>query len=109
MNNQKTLLSFVLGAAAGVAAGMLLAPSTGSDTRRKIVDTANSLKNDLGGQFGDTLNKFSEIADSALATVSSYTGKTSKGGKTTGTTTGNTGNTGTTPSSTPSPNPTGQL
>jgi gas vesicle protein len=102
MNNQKTLLSFVLGAAAGVAAGMLLAPSTGSDTRRKIVDTANSLKNDLGGQFGDTLNKFSEITDSALATITSYTGKTSKGGKTTG-------NTGTTPSSTPSPNPTGQL
>jgi gas vesicle protein len=108
MNNQKTLLSFVLGAAAGVAAGMLLAPSTGTDTRKKIVDTANSLKNDLGGQFGDTLNKFSEIADSALATVSSYTGK--KGDKT-GTTGANKPSTSTptTPSSTPSPNPTGQL
>jgi gas vesicle protein len=104
MNTQKTLLSFVLGAAAGVAAGMLLAPSTGSDTRKKIVDTANSLKNDLGGQFGDTINKFSEITDSALATITSYTGK--KGGKT-GTTAGP--NKTTTTTSTPSPNPTGQL
>ncbi len=103
MNNQKTLLSFVLGAAAGVAAGMLLAPSTGSDTRKKIVDTANSLKNDLGGQFGDTINKFSEITDSALATITSYTGK--KGGKT-GT---NADTNKTTTTSTPSSNPTGQL
>ena len=104
MNNQKTLLSFVLGAAAGVAAGMLLAPSAGSDTRKKIVDTANSLKNDLGGQFGETINKFSEITDSALATITSYTGK--KGGKP-----GNTAgpNKTTTTTSTPSPNPTGQL
>jgi gas vesicle protein len=105
MNNQKTLLSFVLGAAAGVAAGMLLAPSTGSDTRKKIVDTANSLKTDLGGQFGDTLNKVSELTDSALATITSYTGK--KGGKTGGTTAGANKTTPTTPS--PSPNPTGQL
>jgi len=104
MNSQKTLLSFVLGAAAGVAAGMLLAPSTGSDTRKKIVDTANSLKNDLGGQFGDTLNKFSEITDSALATISSYAGKKEdKPANTAGTPKP------TTTTSTPSPNPTGQL
>lgn len=106
MNTQKTLLSFVLGAAAGVAAGMLLAPTTGKDTRKKIVDTANSLKNDLGGQFGDTLNKVSEITDSALATLTSISGKTSKGGKTGGSTTP--GSTTTTPSTAPT-NPAGQI
>jgi gas vesicle protein len=103
MNTQKTLLSFVLGAAAGVAAGMLLAPTTGKDTRKKIVDTANSLKNDLGGQFGDTLNKVSEITDSALATLTSI--KTAKGGKKGGSTPG-TG--ATTPSPAPT-NPAGQI
>jgi gas vesicle protein len=78
MNTQKTLLSFVIGAAAGVAAGMLLAPNNGKDTRRKIVDSATSLKNDVGTQLGDTLNKFSELTDSALATLTSYTNKAEK-------------------------------
>jgi gas vesicle protein len=75
MNTQKTLLSFIIGAAAGVAAGMLMAPTTGADTRKKIVDKANTLKNDLGGQLEETLNKFSELTDSALATISSYANK----------------------------------
>lgn len=78
MNTQKTLLSFIIGAAAGVAAGMLLAPTTGADTRKKIVDKANTLKNDLGGQLEETLNKFSELTDSALATISTYANKAEK-------------------------------
>jgi gas vesicle protein len=84
MNTQKSLLSFIIGAAAGVAAGMLIAPTTGADTRRKIADKANTLKNDLGGQFGDTLNKFSELTDSALATLTNVTGKGGKSGNTPG-------------------------
>lgn len=78
MNTQKTLLSFVIGAAAGVAAGMLLAPTTGADTRKKIADKANNLKTDLGGQLEETLNKFSELTDSALAAISTYAGKADK-------------------------------
>lgn len=70
--NQKSLLSLIVGAAAGVAAGMLLAPYAGKESRRKIAETANSLKNEFGGQLEDTLNKLSEVADSALATLSNY-------------------------------------
>jgi hypothetical protein len=40
-NNAGTaLLTFVLGAVAGVAAGMLLAPSSGQESRRKIATAA---------------------------------------------------------------------
>jgi len=42
--NQKPLLSFIIGAAAGAAAGLLLAPSTGKETRKKLADEATSLK-----------------------------------------------------------------
>lgn len=103
-DNQKTLLSFVVGAAAGVAAGILLAPYAGKDTRKKLTDTATSLKGQVGTQFEDTLNKFSELADSALAAVSTYSKQaqdiankvTKKSGNSTSASTTNTGNKGTT-------------
>lgn len=63
----------LLGAAAGLAAAMLLAPSTGMDTRKKIVDTANSLVDQFGGQLG----KISDVARSAYEKTvgSSQSGK----------------------------------
>jgi len=51
--NNGSGLSFsaiLIGAAAGVAAGMLLAPSTGTDTRKKIIDGAIALWDQVGGQ-----------------------------------------------------------
>lgn len=46
-NVAKGVLLFLSGAAAGVAAGMLIAPHKGSVTRRKIVRKANSAKDDV--------------------------------------------------------------
>lgn len=60
--NQKTLLGFMLGAAAGVAVGMLLAPFAGEENRKKLTNKANSLKN----QFKDTLDQVTEVG---LATL----------------------------------------
>lgn len=57
----------VLGAAAGVALGMLLAPNTGMDTRRRILDGANSLLDQMSGQFGG-------LTDTFKSTVSRWTG-----------------------------------
>lgn len=48
-----SFLSLLLGAAAGVAAGMLLAPGPGTDTRRKLTDTTNSWKNQLTDTLGN--------------------------------------------------------
>lgn len=43
-----SVAALLLGAAAGVAAGILLAPSSGTEIRRKIADSATSLSGQLG-------------------------------------------------------------
>jgi hypothetical protein len=53
----------LLGAAAGVAVGMLLAPSTGSDFRRKITSQANNLFDQFGGQLGSVTDVAKSILD----------------------------------------------
>ncbi len=96
-DNQSTLLSFLIGAAAGVAAGMLLAPYSGTESRKKIAQGANDLAGKVGTQWGDTAEKLSGYVDSAVTAV---TGAVNKGGKS---------NTGTTPTtaSTTTPGGTG--
>lgn len=42
----KGILSFVVGLAAGTALGILLAPASGKDTRRKIMEEADRLIED---------------------------------------------------------------
>jgi gas vesicle protein len=42
-SNGKTILALLLGAAAGAALGILLAPDKGSETRRKLTESANRL------------------------------------------------------------------
>jgi ferritin-like metal-binding protein YciE len=62
-----SVTGLLLGAAAGIAVGMLLAPSAGTDTRRKFMDGANSLVNQLGGQF-------STIADAVRPFIDKFAG-----------------------------------
>jgi len=42
-NFSKVMLSFIVGALAGAAAGILLAPDTGKNTRKKIKDSVDDL------------------------------------------------------------------
>ena len=44
----KLILGLVGAAAAGVVVGLLLAPETGANTRKKLADTAGNLGNSLG-------------------------------------------------------------
>jgi len=74
-NNQSVLLSFIVGAAAGVAAGMLLAPYSGKESRKKIVDSAGSLGNDLSGQFNSSLDKLNELKNSVISSINDLTSK----------------------------------
>jgi len=39
----KVLLSFIVGAAAGAATGLLLAPDKGENTRKKVKESVNDL------------------------------------------------------------------
>jgi ferritin-like metal-binding protein YciE/gas vesicle protein len=64
-----SVLNLLLGAAAGVAIGMLLAPYSGTDTRRRIGDTANSwvdqlneTVNDITGTAKENVNRYSNKA-----------------------------------------------
>lgn len=65
-NDQKVVLGFLCGLAAGALAGVLLAPESGAETRKKIADKAKDLKNDLNGQLSSTFGRLSEQVNSSL-------------------------------------------
>lgn len=46
-NGQKIVISFVVGAAAGVLAGLLLAPKSGKETRQRIAQKAHEIREAL--------------------------------------------------------------
>ena len=46
-NNSKVIGALLVGAAAGAVLGILFAPEKGQDTRKKILDGANGLSDDL--------------------------------------------------------------
>lgn len=52
----KLIMGLVGAAAVGVAIGLLLAPETGADTRKKIANTAG----DWGSSLGDLFNSAKE-------------------------------------------------
>jgi gas vesicle protein len=48
----KMVIAFAAGAAAGLVAGLLLAPEKGSDTRKKIVDAGKKVSNSISEMVG---------------------------------------------------------
>lgn len=46
-NGQKILFSFLAGATAGIVAGLLLAPDSGKEIRKKIAKKASDIKGTL--------------------------------------------------------------
>lgn len=59
-NNQKVILGFLCGVAAGAIAGILFAPESGKETRKKLASKAKDLKDGLNEQLSGT---FGRIAD----------------------------------------------
>lgn len=55
MENTKIILGIALGAAAGAIAGILLAPASGKETRKKIVDTSCDWGNNIKDRFTDLM------------------------------------------------------
>lgn len=55
----------LIGLAAGVVIGVLFAPDKGSETRRKIVDKGNDLKNKFNDFVDSLADKVDDLADDA--------------------------------------------
>lgn len=68
--SEKTLLAFIAGAAAGLAAGILFAPEKGKKTRRKLSAKANELKEELKENIDS--EKIKKMANDALTEVEKY-------------------------------------
>jgi gas vesicle protein len=65
-NDQKVIIGFLCGAAAGALAGLLLAPSSGEETRKKIAEKAGELKEDLSNQLTQSFGRIQEQVSSSL-------------------------------------------
>ena len=68
--SEKTLLAFLIGAAAGVTAGFLFAPEKGKQTRRKLSNKATQIKDELKENIDS--EKVKNYANSALSEVEKY-------------------------------------
>ncbi len=62
----KFLTGIVIGAIVGAAAGILLAPESGEETRKKIADKTSELKEDLETKFQDVSEKIKNLENEAL-------------------------------------------
>jgi gas vesicle protein len=80
MSTSKVLLGVVVGLAAGAMAGILMAPDSGPNTRRKISTKGQGVVDELKGKFNDFLDNFmshvesvkedgSELADRAKSKI----------------------------------------
>jgi len=65
MRGGSAFTGFVMGALVGAGIALLLAPATGSDTRRRLRETAQRLKNSAGTKLGDAQTALGEIRDDA--------------------------------------------
>jgi gas vesicle protein len=65
-NDQKVIVGFLCGVAAGALAGILLAPNSGEETRKKIADKATDLKDDLSTQLSSSFGRLSEQVSNSL-------------------------------------------
>lgn len=65
MSTSKVLLGVVVGLAAGAMAGIMMAPDSGPNTRRKLSSKGQGMVDDLKGKFNDFLDGFMSHVESA--------------------------------------------
>ncbi|MAC95248.1 MAG: gas vesicle protein [Flavobacteriales bacterium] len=74
-NTGKVLFAALVGAAAGAVAGVLLAPASGEETRKKLREEGERIKDDVTKKVGSLAEegreKIEEIKKKAAETVNS--------------------------------------
>jgi gas vesicle protein len=78
-NDKKILVAAAAGAAAGVVAGILMAPGNGKESREGILKAASQLADSVNGQIAPYLEKVSGLT-SMLSGVVGGSGATKSGG-----------------------------
>ena len=58
---QKILLSFLAGVSVGAVAGLLIAPNSGKETRKKLSQKAGDIKSSIGTQMTKLTDKVNEL------------------------------------------------
>lgn len=75
-DSAKVLLGFISGLAAGITAGVLLAPDKGDSTRKLLAEKAKTLSSDVSGKLEQfSMEKINEVAKSAMDSVKDYANK----------------------------------
>ena len=59
-NDSKLLLGLIVGVAAGAVAGLLIAPTSGKETREKIKEASTNFKADLDNKLNELSSKLDE-------------------------------------------------
>lgn len=69
MSTSKTVLTLfagaVIGGAMGFAAGMLLAPDKGSETRKKVKSAIDDLTDEFSEKVDEMVNQFGDMVEEA--------------------------------------------
>nr|WP_293834355.1 YtxH domain-containing protein [uncultured Arsenicibacter sp.] len=78
----KSLPGIIIGIAAGVALGVLIAPKSGKSTRKKIADGTDSFFNDLQDQLQDGIDsikkQYNEFVDASASKAKDVAAKVHK-------------------------------
>jgi len=74
----KVLFGFVFGAAVGVAAGLLFAPTSGEDTRKKIVEKGKEYSDELSKQMNSKLDDLKQYVGGVAEETKSRVKKAAK-------------------------------
>ncbi len=78
-NTGKTFAAFLMGAAAGTLAGLLLAPESGNKVRTKLSKTANDVLYDLEDAWESSAEKLKDVVDEALEELEKISKEAARG------------------------------
>jgi len=71
----EVILAFVLGGILGAAAGLLFAPASGKETRKKIKDMSEDLEEKAEGLVGEVKDKAAHFAHDAREKAEGFAGE----------------------------------